>query len=76
MHFQICLLLSEMQVIRDLLRVKDVVEESLNRLLLLLILKNSKFHMKIPVLESLFNTVAGMRPQLSQKETPTQVFFQ
>ena len=76
MHFQICLLLSEMQVIRDLLCVKDVVEESLNRLLLLLILKNSKFHRKIPVLESLFNKVAGMRLQLSQKETPTQVFFQ
>ena len=65
-----------MQVIRDLLCVKDVVEESLNRLLLLLILKNSKFHRKIPVLESLFNKVAGMRLQLSQKETPTQVFFQ
>ena len=59
MHFQICLSLSEMQVIRDLLYVKDVVEESLNRLLLLLILKNGKFHRKIPVLESLFNTVAA-----------------
>ena len=44
---------------------KDIVEKSCNRLLLLLILKSSKFHSKTPVLESLFGKVAGMRAQLS-----------
>ena len=44
---------------------KDIAEKSLNRLLLLLILKSSKFHRKAPVLESLFNKVAGLRAQLS-----------
>ena len=41
MHFQISLSLRELQIIRDWLCVRDIAETSLNRLLLLLILKSS-----------------------------------
>ena len=41
MHFQISLSLWELQVVRDWLCVWDIAEKSLNRLLLLLILKSS-----------------------------------
>ena len=41
MHFQISLLLRELQAIRDWLCVRDIAEISLNRLLLFLILKGS-----------------------------------
>ena len=60
-------------MIRDLLYVIDIAEKSLYRVLLLLIIKSSKFH-KAPSLESLFNKVAGLKAQLFSKETPTQVF--
>ena len=46
-------------MIRDFLCVRDIAEISLTRLLLLLILKSSKFHRKTPVLKSLSNNVAG-----------------
>ena len=67
MHFQISfpLLLREWQVIKDLLCMRDIAEKSLNWLLLLLILKSSKFQGKAPVLESLFNKVAGLRAQIT-----------
>ena len=42
MYFQISLLLWELQVIKDLLCVRDIAEKSSNRLLLLLILKKKK----------------------------------
>ena len=67
MHFQICLSLWELQVIRDLLCVRDIAGISLNRLLLLLVLKSSKFHRKTPVLGSLFNIVVRLRAQLPWK---------
>ena len=41
MHFQISLSLWQLQVIRDLLCVRDIAEKSLNKLLLLVILKSS-----------------------------------
>ena len=44
---------------------KNIPEKSLNRLLLLLILKNSKFHKKTAVMEFIFNKGAGLRAQLS-----------
>ena len=63
-------------MIRYLLCVKGIAQESLNRLLLLLTLKkqppvvfceekfsskSSRFHRLIPALESLFNKVTGHR---------------
>ena len=77
MHFQICLSLWELQVTRDLLcLVREIAEKSLNRLLLLLILKSSTFHRKTLVLESCRNKFGGLRIELSEKKTLTQVFFQ
>ena len=75
MYFQISLLLWEVQVIRDLLCVRDIGETSFNRLLLLLILKSSHERCSIEkgVLKnfanftekhlcwSLFNKVAKLR---------------
>ena len=54
MHFQISLSLWELQVIKDFLCIKDIAGISSNRLLLLLILKKIKFHLKPTVLKSLF----------------------
>ena len=61
MYFQISLSLWELHVIKDLLCIRDIAEKSLNRLLPLLFIKNSKFHRKKLVLESLFNKVTGLR---------------
>ena len=77
MHFQTCVSLWELQVARDLLcLVREIVEKSLKRLLLLLILKSSTFHRKTPVLVSCRNKFGGLRAELSEKKTPAQVFFQ
>ena len=61
-------------MIRNLLCVLDIAEKSLNRLLLLLILKSSKFHRKTPVLEFLFNKVAGLRANFYKMESNTVIF--
>ena len=65
MHSQNCLSLWELQVIRDLFCVRNIAEKSLNRFLLLLILKSSKFHRKTPVFESLFSKVPVPRQGLT-----------
>ena len=46
-------------MIRDFLCVRGIAEISSTRLLLLFILKSSKFHRKTPVLKSLSSNVAG-----------------
>ena len=61
MHFQISLSLLELQVIKELLRVRDIAEKPSNRLLLLLLFKKITFHLKPTVLKSLFNKVARLR---------------
>ena len=58
MHFQISLSLWELQVIRDLLCVGDVVEKSLNKLSLLIILKGrciSEVYLEKDVLKNFAN---------------------
>ena len=45
---------------------KNIAEKPLTRLLLLLILKRSKFHRKARVLESVFNKFAGLQAQLKK----------
>ena len=57
MHFQISLSLWELQVIRDWLCVRDIAETSLNRLLLLLILKSS--HRSFSVEEGVLKIFTG-----------------
>ena len=65
-------------MIRDFLCVRGIAEISSTRLLLLFILKSSKFHRKTPVLKSLFNKVAGMKPGTSltflKRDSNTGVF--
>ena len=58
MHFQISLSLWELQVIRDLLCVGDIVEKSLNKLSLLIILKGrciSEVYLEKDVLKNFAN---------------------
>ena len=50
---------------RFVVRKGYIAEKSLNKLLLLLILKSRKFNKKTPVLESLFIKAAGLRAQIS-----------
>ena len=63
MHFQISLSLWELQVIKDLLCVRDIAGISSNRLLLLLILKKKKSNFTWNQLcwSLLFNKVAWLR---------------
>ena len=77
----------ELQVIRDLLCLRGIPEKSLNRMLLLLILKTShrkysikksawkfcQFHKKIPV--SLFNKFAGLRAWSFLKKRLQHMYF-
>ena len=56
MHFQTSLSLWELQVLKDLLCVRDAAEISSNNLLLLLIFKKIKFHLKPTVAEVSFLT--------------------
>ena len=85
--FKFSLSLWELQVIRDLLCLRGIPEKSLNRMLLLLILKTShrkysikktawkfcQFHKKIPV--SLFNKFAGLRAWSFLKKRLQHMYF-
>ena len=65
-------------MIRDFLCARGIAEISFTSLLVLFILKSSKFHRKTPVLKSLFNKVAGIKPGTSltflKKDSNTGVF--
>ena len=54
MHFQISLSLWELQVIKDLLCVRDIAWKSSNRLLLLLILKKNQISLETNCVEVYF----------------------
>ena len=54
---------------------KDIAEKSSNRLLLLLLLKNSKLHRKPPALESLFSKVAGLNARKFLKKRLQRRYF-
>ena len=61
MHFQLSLSLWELQVIKDLLCVKDIAGKSSNRLLLLLILKKNQISLEANIVEGSFNKVVCLR---------------
>ena len=62
MHFQISFVNARVADDQRFAVRKDIAEKSLNRLLLLLILRSSKFHTETP-LWSLFNKVTGLREE-------------
>ena len=81
-HFQISLLLREMQVIRYFSCVRDIGEKYLSRLLdccCCLSWKVAtrglrKFYRKTPVLEALFNKVAGPTATFLKRDSNTGAF--
>ena len=80
MHFQIRLSLSELQVMRDWLCLRDIAETSLNRLLLFLILKSS--YRSCSVEKSILKSFTGkylccslFSKKLQTWRPATQVFF-
>ena len=75
MHFQISLSFWELRMIRDFLCEADIAGKSLNRLLLLFILKSSKFHRIRPVFGSLFYRLPGLRACNFLNKRPQHRYF-
>ena len=87
--FKFSLSLWGLQVIRDLLCLRGITEKSLNRMLLLLILRTShrkcsvkrsawkscQFHRKMPVLESFLTNLQAWGPEaFSKRDSNTCIF--